>query len=82
MDYILPGSSVVGFFRQEYWRGLPFPSPANLSNPSIQPVSRVSPALQADSFLAEPSGKACIGFPNFCKKSFLKHLRKLDVYKT
>ena len=36
----------MGFSRQEYWSGLPFPSPGDLSNPGIKPGS---PALQADS---------------------------------
>ena len=36
----------TGFPRNEYWRGLPFPSPGHLPNPAIKPVS---PALQADS---------------------------------
>jgi len=39
------------FFRQEYWRGLPFLSPGDLSNRGIKPVS---PVLQADSLLSEP----------------------------
>ena len=39
MDYSLPGSSVVGFPRQEYWSGLPFPFPGDLPNPGIKPVS-------------------------------------------
>ena len=43
----------MGFPRQEYWSGLPFPSPGNLSNPAIKPRS---PALQ-DSSPSEPSGK-------------------------
>ena len=30
MDYSPPGSSVLGFTRQEYWSGLPFPSPGDL----------------------------------------------------
>ena len=34
------------FFKQEYWSGLPFPSPGDLSNPGIEPRS---PTLQADS---------------------------------
>ena len=38
----------MGFSRQEYWRGLPFPSPGDLPNPGIEPTS---PALQADSLL-------------------------------
>ena len=37
------------FSRQEYWSGLPFPTPGDLSNPGIEPVSPASPALQADS---------------------------------
>ena len=36
----------MGFSRQEYWSGLPFPSPGDLSDPGIEPRS---PALQADS---------------------------------
>ena len=42
------------FSRQEYWSGLPFPSPGDLPNPGIK---LRSPALQADSLLAEPQGK-------------------------
>ena len=38
------------FSRQEYWSGLPFPSPGDLPNPGIEPRT---PALQADS-LGEP----------------------------
>ena len=45
------------FSRQEYWNGLPCPPPGDLPDPGIKPVSPVSPALQADSLLAEPSGK-------------------------
>ena len=41
----------VGFPRQEYWSGLPFPSPGDLPNPDIEPRS---PALQADSLPIEP----------------------------
>ena len=35
----------VGFPRQEYWSGLPFPSPGDLPNPGIEPKSPVPPAL-------------------------------------
>jgi len=42
------------FSRQEYWSGLPFPSPGDLPNPGIKPGS---PALQADSLLSEPPEK-------------------------
>ena len=42
------------FSRQEYWSGLPFPSPGNLPDPGIEPGS---PALQRDSLLPEPPKK-------------------------
>ena len=35
----------MGFSRQEYWSGLPFPPPEDLPDPGIEPVSPVSPAL-------------------------------------
>ena len=44
----------MGFFRQEYWSGLPFPPPGDLPDPGIKPVSRVSPAL-AGGFLPAKS---------------------------
>ena len=44
----------MGFSRQEYWSGLPFPSPGDFPNPGIEPRS---PTLQADSLLSEPPGK-------------------------
>ena len=44
----------MGFSRQEYWSGLPFPSPWDLPNPGIKPGS---PALQADALPSEPPGK-------------------------
>ena len=44
----------MGFSRQEYWSGLPFPSPGNLPNSGIEPRS---PALQADALTSEPPGK-------------------------
>ena len=40
----------MGFPRQEYWSGLPFPSPGHLPNPGIEPTSPLSSAL-ADTFL-------------------------------
>ena len=44
----------IGFSRQAYWSGLPFPSPRDLPNPGVEPRS---PALQADSLPAELLGK-------------------------
>ena len=55
MDCSSPGSSVhVIFFMQECWNGLSFPSPGDLADPEIEPMS---PALQADSLPSEPPGK-------------------------
>ena len=42
------------FSRQEYWSGLPFPSPGDLPSAGIEPGS---PALQADTLPSEPPGK-------------------------
>ena len=44
----------MGFSRQEYWSGLPFPSPGDLPDPGIE---LESPALQADALPSEPPGK-------------------------
>ena len=44
----------MGFLGQEYWNGLPFPSPGDLSDPGIKPVF---PALAGRLFAAEPPGK-------------------------
>ena len=44
----------MGFPRQEYWSGLPFSFPGDLSNPWIEPRS---PELQVDSLLSKPPGK-------------------------
>ena len=49
-----PASPSMGFSRQEYWSGLPFPSPGDLPNPGIEPGS---PALEADALTSEPPGK-------------------------
>ena len=46
----------MGFSRQEYWSGLPFPSPGDLPNPGVEPGS---PTLQADTLPSEPPGKSC-----------------------
>ena len=54
MDCSPPVSSVMGFSRQEYWSGLPFPSPGDVPDPGIEPGSLV---LQADALLSEPPGK-------------------------
>ena len=50
VHYQIPLS--MEFSRQEYWSGLPFPSPGDLPNPGIEPKS---PALQADTLPSEPT---------------------------
>ena len=44
----------MGFSKQEYWSGLPFPYPEDLPDPEITPGS---PRLQADTLTSEPPGK-------------------------
>ena len=48
----------MGFSRQEYWSGLPFPSPGDLPDPGIEPMS---PALTGWFFTTEPPGKHIYG---------------------
>ena len=45
----------MGFYRQENWSGLPFPSAGDLPDPGIEPMS---PALAGRSFTTEPPGKS------------------------
>ena len=54
MDYSLPIRLSMGFSRQEYWSGLPVPSPGDRPTPGIELQSL---ALQADSLLSEPPGR-------------------------
>ena len=54
MDCNLLDSSVHWILWQEYWSGLPFPSPGDLLNPGLEPQS---PALQADSLPTDLQGK-------------------------
>ena len=46
----------MGFPRQGYWSGLPFPPEEDLSDPGIKPVSPASPALTGGFFTPEPPG--------------------------
>ena len=54
----------MGFSRQEYWSGLPFPPPGDLPNPGIEPMLPAAPALQADSsplsHQGRPKDTACV----------------------
>jgi len=57
MDCSPQASLSMEFSRQEYWSGLPCPSPEDLPDPRIE---NGSPALQADSLLSEPPGKTYV----------------------
>ena len=63
-------SPSMGFSRQEYWSGLPFPSPGDLPDPGIEPVS---PAVQADDM---PSNGVAGSYGNFIP-SFLRNLHSV-----
>ena len=52
----------VEFSKQEYWKGLPFPSPGDRSNPRVEPGC---PALQAGSLPSELPGKARARFNTY-----------------
>ena len=54
MDCSPSGSFVHGIFQVEYWSGSPFPTPGDLSNPGIKPMSPVSPALVSRFVTTEP----------------------------
>ena len=47
----------MGFSRQEYWSGLPFPPPRDLPKPGLEPASLMSPASAGGFFTTEPPGK-------------------------
>ena len=64
----------MGFPRQEYWSGLPFPPLGDLPNPAIKPVSPVSPALQVDSLHPEPSGRCIV-------KAVTDQIRRRRLYR-
>ena len=48
----------MGFSRQEYWMGLPFPTPGDLPKPGIKPGSLMSPALAGGFFTTSPTWEA------------------------
>ena len=60
----------MGFARQEYWSELPFPSPGDLPDPGIKPMSLKSPALKADFLPLALSGKPSGGGGDVVAKSY------------
>ena len=60
----------MGFFRQEYWSGLPFPSPGDIPDPGIEPRFL---ALRADALTSEPPGKPwCLALTKLINEKVLK----------
>ena len=57
LDCSPPGSPSMGFFRQEYRSGLPFPPPGDLPDPGIEPASLAFPTLAGRFFTIVPPGK-------------------------
>ena len=47
----------MGFSKQEYWSGLPFPPPGGLPDPGVEPLSPESLAMAGRFFTTEPPGK-------------------------
>ena len=61
----------VGFPRQEYWSGLPFPLPGGLPDPRIEPAS---PALQVNSLLLSHQGSPIVEYySGFKRKESVPH---------
>ena len=69
----------MGFSRQEYWSGLPFPSPGDLPDPGIEPRS---PALQADALTSEPRGKPLTILDSVLKSKDVTLPTKVYIVKT
>ena len=55
----------MGFSRQEYWSGLPFPSPGNLPDPGIEPMSLKSAALAGRFFTTSATWEALFNLTGF-----------------
>ena len=64
----------MGFPQQEYWTGLPFPTPGDLPNPGTEPTSPASPALAGGFFTTEPPGKPILQLWHQAIKSYKKLL--------
>ena len=57
----------MGFYKQEYWSGLPFPSPGHRPNPGITPMSLTSPALAGGFFATSSTWEAQMSDNLGCK---------------
>ena len=59
----------MGFPRQEYWSGLPFPTSVSLPDPGIEPMSLTPPALASRFFTTSATWEALLYSPWSCKES-------------
>ena len=58
----------MGFSRQEYWSGLPFPSPADLPNPGVKPASHISSALARRFFTTSATWETYVAIISLSKR--------------
>ena len=58
MDLVRQAPLSMGFSRQEYWSGLPCPSPGDLADPGVKPSSLKSPALAGGFFTTSDTWEA------------------------
>ena len=65
----------LGFFRQEYWSGLSFPTPGDLPDPGIEPTSLMSPALAGGFFTTSTTQEAQLGRKETLLRAFIKEER-------
>ena len=68
----------LGFPRQEYWSGLPFPSPGDLPDPGIEPASLEPPALAGKFFTPEPNGNPSGRFRGLITLSFMGRHKEFE----
>ena len=75
----------MGFSRQEYWSGLPFPSPRELPDPRIKPTSPAYPELSGSFFIIESPGKPLLIIITYQVSLYWEHsyillIRKVIIF--
>ena len=68
LDHSPPGSSVHEFPRQEYWSVLPFPTPGDLPDLGIKPMSPAFPALAGGFFTTSVTWEATHPLKGYCQE--------------
>ena len=69
----------MGFSRQEYWSGLPFPSLGDLPNAGIKPASRMSPALAGRFFTTSATWETYVAIISLSKRDLRGLLKGSEV---